>query len=101
MRQLLLEGTALAECECGGQMVVRTAENDHQFLGCEYYPECDKTMPIPAECLRATDLMLYRIGKDNGCIHIVLVEEDTRMKFRVRLTKRTAKKFIRDVVQEL
>lgn len=104
MRQLLLEGTALAECGadgCDGQMVVRTAANEHQFLGCSNYPECQQTVPIPAECLLATELILYRVGKDNGFVHIVMVEQDTRLKFRVKMSKRATKKFIRELVEAL
>jgi len=101
MRQLLLDGTALAECECGGQMVVRTARNEHQFLGCSNYPECQETMPIPAECLLAVELKLYRVGAEDETIHIVMVEEETRAKFRLKLTRRGAKGLVSQIVEEL
>lgn len=104
MRQLLLEGTALVECTadgCDGHMIVRTAANEHQFLGCSNYPACQQTVPIPAECLLATELRVYRVGGENGYTHIILVEEDTRLKFRLKLTKHSAKKLVRQIVEEL
>lgn len=36
--------------ECGGRLLIReNRHTGHQFLGCEFYPECNGTMEIPEE----------------------------------------------------
>lgn len=87
MKQMLLEGTDLGvPCEaCGEPMLVKTAPNGHQFLGCSIYPACDATMEIPASYILATPTTFYRSEFKEGKLIIVLVNPETREKFQLKL----------------
>ncbi|MFP4187823.1 MAG: DNA topoisomerase I [Halobacteriales archaeon] len=50
--ETLLEGLkkdrTLGECpECGGDLVVRTSRRGDEFVGCDSYPDCENTYPLP------------------------------------------------------
>jgi len=46
--QGLKEDRTLGDCpECGGDLVVRTSRGGDEFVGCDSYPECENTYPLP------------------------------------------------------
>ena len=46
--QGLKEDRTLGECpECGGDLVVRTSRRGDEFVGCDSYPDCENTYPLP------------------------------------------------------
>lgn len=46
--EALKEQTRLAECpKCGGDLVVRKSKRGKRFVGCNSYPDCENTYPLP------------------------------------------------------
>ena len=101
MRQMLLEGTDLGvECPiCGSETVVRTAENEHQFLGCTRWPDCNGTRAIPASALLATPVEYYRSEYKDERVILVVVDPETREKYQVRLTATKVLRLVADMLK--
>jgi len=50
LREGLKEDRTLGECpECGGDLVVRSSRGGSEFVGCDSYPDCENTYPLPSD----------------------------------------------------
>ena len=48
LRESLKADRALGPCpECGGQLLVRESRGGNYFVGCDGYPDCEYTLPLP------------------------------------------------------
>ncbi|XGI83135.1 DNA topoisomerase I [Halorutilales archaeon Cl-col2-1] len=48
LREGLKEDRTLGDCpECGGDLVIRRTRGGSQFIGCDAYPDCENTYPLP------------------------------------------------------
>jgi DNA topoisomerase-1 len=48
LREALKDDRTLGDCpECGDSLVVRSSRNGSKFVGCDAYPECENTYPLP------------------------------------------------------
>jgi DNA topoisomerase-1 len=50
LRESMKEDSTLGPCpECGDRLLVREARDGSQFVGCDGYPDCEFTLPLPDE----------------------------------------------------
>ncbi|MDY7083035.1 MAG: topoisomerase DNA-binding C4 zinc finger domain-containing protein, partial [Halobacteria archaeon] len=48
LREGLKKDRTLGECpECGGALMVRRSRKGNYFVGCDNYPDCTNTYPLP------------------------------------------------------
>ncbi|MGQ4554653.1 DNA topoisomerase I [Halobellus sp. GM3] len=61
----------VGECpECGGDLVVRKSRRGSYFIGCDSYPDCTYTLPLPST---GKPLILEETCEEHGLHHIKML----------------------------
>jgi len=64
LRESLKADKALGPCpDCGSQLLLRSARDGSQFVGCDGYPDCEFTLPLPST---GRPLVLEETCEDHG-----------------------------------
>jgi DNA topoisomerase-1 len=72
LRQGLRDDRTLGPCpECGEDLLIRRARGGSQFVGCDGYPDCENTYPLPD---RGKLTLLDEECDDHGLYHVKVLD---------------------------
>ncbi|WP_144902341.1 DNA topoisomerase I [Halobellus captivus] len=61
----------VGECpECGGDLVIRKSRRGSYFIGCDSYPDCTNTLPLPST---GKPLLLEETCEEHGLAHVKML----------------------------
>jgi DNA topoisomerase-1 len=71
LRESLKADKALGPCpDCGAQLLLRSARDGSQFVGCDGYPDCEYTLPLPST---GRPLVLEETCPDHDLCHVKML----------------------------
>ncbi|MFB6080187.1 MAG: DNA topoisomerase I [Haloferacaceae archaeon] len=71
LRESLKADKTLGACpECGSDLLVRQARNGSHFVGCDGYPDCEYTLPLPST---GRPLILEETCEEHGLQHVKML----------------------------
>ena len=71
IRERLKEDKALGPCpECGEQLLVRKSRYGSHFVGCDGYPDCEYTLPLPK---KGQPQVLSETCEEHGLRHVKML----------------------------
>jgi DNA topoisomerase-1 len=71
LRESLKADRTVGGCpECGSDLVVRQSRQGSYFIGCDAYPECTNTLPLPST---GKPLLLEETCQDHGLAHVKML----------------------------
>jgi DNA topoisomerase-1 len=71
LKESLKADKTLGPCpECGSDLLVRKSRHGSYFVGCDGYPECDYTLPLPST---GKPLLLDDTCEDHGLHHVKML----------------------------
>ena len=71
LRESLKADRTVGACpECGSDLVVRQSRQGSYFIGCDAYPECTHTLPLPST---GKPLLLEETCEDHGLAHVKML----------------------------
>ena len=71
IREALKKDKTLGECpECGEQLLLRKAYRGSHFVGCDGYPDCEYTLPLPN---KGNPLILDETCEEHGLKHVKML----------------------------
>ena len=71
LREALKDDKRLGPCpECGETLIVRRSRRGSYFVGCEGFPECEHTLPLPST---GKPLLLEETCEEHGLHHIKML----------------------------
>ncbi|MFW5928847.1 MAG: DNA topoisomerase I [Halobacteriota archaeon] len=72
LREGLKEDRTLGECpECGEALVIRRSRGGSHFVGCDGYPDCENTYPLPN---RGKPILLEETCEEHGLQHVKVLD---------------------------
>jgi DNA topoisomerase-1 len=71
IREALKEDKELGPCpECGERLLLRSSRGGSHFVGCDGYPDCTYTLPLPN---KGKPLVLEEVCEDHGLHHVKML----------------------------
>ena len=71
LRESLKADRTVGACpECGSDLVIRQSRQGSYFIGCDAYPECTHTLPLPST---GKPLLLEETCEDHGLTHVKML----------------------------
>ena len=71
LRKSLKADRTVGACpECGSDLVIRQSRQGSYFIGCDAYPECTHTLPLPST---GKPLLLEETCEDHGLAHVKML----------------------------
>jgi DNA topoisomerase-1 len=71
LKESLKADKTLGPCpECGADLLVRKSRHGSYFVGCDGYPDCDYTLPLPST---GKPLLLDETCEDHGLHHVKML----------------------------
>ncbi|MFB6252632.1 MAG: DNA topoisomerase I [Halobellus sp.] len=71
LQKSLKADKTVGECpECGSDLVIRKSRQGSYFIGCDAYPDCEHTLPLPST---GKPLLLEETCEDHGLHHIKML----------------------------
>ncbi len=71
LRESLKADRTVGACpECGSDLVIRQSRRGSYFIGCDAYPECTHTLPLPST---GKPLLLEETCEDHGLAHVKML----------------------------
>ena len=71
LRESLKADRTVGACpECGSDLVIRQSRQGSYFIGCDAYPECTHTLPLPST---GKPLLLEETCEDHGLAHVKML----------------------------
>ena len=71
LQKSLKADKTVGECpECGGDLVIRKSRRGSYFIGCDSYPDCTYTLPLPST---GKPLLLEETCEEHGLAHVKML----------------------------
>ncbi len=71
LRESLKADRTLGPCpECGSDLLIRQSSNGSNFIGCDGYPSCDFTLPLPST---GRPVLLDEVCEEHGLSHVKML----------------------------
>ena len=71
LQKSLKADKTVGECpDCGGDLVIRKSRQGSYFIGCDSYPDCEHTLPLPST---GKPLLLEETCEEHGLHHIKML----------------------------
>jgi DNA topoisomerase-1 len=71
LQQSLKADKTVGPCpECGGDLVVRKSRHGSYFIGCDSYPDCTYTLPLPST---GKPILLEETCEEHGLAHVKML----------------------------
>jgi len=71
LRESLKADRTVGACpECGSDLVIRQSRQGSYFIGCDAYPDCTHTLPLPST---GKPLLLEETCEDHGLAHVKML----------------------------
>ncbi|WP_336021730.1 DNA topoisomerase I [Halobellus salinisoli] len=71
LQKSLKADKTVGECpECGGDLVIRKSRRGSYFIGCDSYPDCTHTLPLPST---GKPLLLEETCEEHGLAHVKML----------------------------
>ncbi|WP_435185027.1 DNA topoisomerase I [Halobellus sp. EA9] len=71
LQESLKADKTVGECpKCGGDLVIRKSRRGSYFIGCDSYPDCENTLPLPST---GKPLLLEETCEDHGLHHVKML----------------------------